>query len=85
MRQAGMKPKSHASGTYWVRANAKGGGGGNKEKKQIGIDVDGDGEADYYIDEDTYNKSPMQLWADVIMRGAILVGIIVAVISMFFA
>jgi hypothetical protein len=23
MRQAGLKPKSHSSGTYWVRANAK--------------------------------------------------------------
>ena len=22
MRQAGLKPKSHSSGTYWVRANA---------------------------------------------------------------
>ena len=22
MRQAGMKPKSHSSGTYWIRANA---------------------------------------------------------------
>ena len=22
MRQAGMKPKNHSSGTYWVRANA---------------------------------------------------------------
>ena len=22
MRQAGMNPKSHSSGTYWIRANA---------------------------------------------------------------
>ena len=22
MRQGGMKPKSHSSGTYWIRANA---------------------------------------------------------------
>lgn len=22
MRQAGLKPKSHSSGTYWIRANA---------------------------------------------------------------
>ena len=25
MRQGGFKPKSHKSGTYWVRANAAGG------------------------------------------------------------
>lgn len=29
MRQGGMKPKSHSSGTYWVRAN-----GSNKKTKQ---------------------------------------------------
>tara|TARA_R110001592_G_scaffold50745_8_gene156819 strand:- start:9467 stop:9655 length:189 start_codon:yes stop_codon:yes gene_type:complete len=29
MRQAGMKPKSHSSGTYWIRANA-----GSKGKTQ---------------------------------------------------
>jgi hypothetical protein len=28
MRQAGLKPKSHSSGTYWVRANAS-----NKKKR----------------------------------------------------
>ena len=27
MRQGGMKPKSHSSGVYWVRANANTGGG----------------------------------------------------------
>ena len=27
MRQGGMKPKSHSSGVYWVRANANSGGG----------------------------------------------------------
>ena len=30
MRQGGMKPKGHSSGTYWVRANAK--TGENKTK-----------------------------------------------------
>tara|TARA_Y100001972_G_scaffold81808_1_gene99474 strand:+ start:630 stop:809 length:180 start_codon:yes stop_codon:yes gene_type:complete len=30
MRQGGMKPKSHSSGVYWVRANANSGGGGSK-------------------------------------------------------
>ena len=56
-----------------------------KTKKQIGIDVDGDGEADYYIDEDTYNQSPMQLWANVITRVVIMIGILGAFVSMFFA
>lgn len=31
MRQGGMKPKSHTSGTYWVRAQAKTGRKGNTE------------------------------------------------------
>jgi hypothetical protein len=26
MRQGGLKPKSHSSGVYWVRANAQSGG-----------------------------------------------------------
>tara|TARA_Y100000361_G_C11129120_1_gene327791 strand:+ start:153 stop:383 length:231 start_codon:yes stop_codon:yes gene_type:complete len=44
MRQAGMKPKSHSSGTYWVRANAKN-GGGKAESKPAGpaFDFDHDG------------------------------------------
>ena len=29
MRQAGLKPKAHSSGVYWVRANAKNGGNGS--------------------------------------------------------
>lgn len=32
MRQGGMKPKGHSSGTYWVRANANSGGSKTKEK-----------------------------------------------------
>jgi len=31
MRQGGMKPKSHSSGVYWVRANARNGGGKKTE------------------------------------------------------
>ena len=31
MRQAGLKPKSHSSGVYWTRANAKSGGGGGSD------------------------------------------------------
>ena len=50
MRQGGMKPKSHASGTYWVRANAN---NKRKSKHKVGeneethlpnfLDRDGDG------------------------------------------
>ena len=32
MRQAGLKPKSHNSGVYWIRASGKPGGHG--EEKQ---------------------------------------------------
>ena len=30
MRQAGLKPKSHNSGVYWIRAHGGGGKGGNE-------------------------------------------------------
>ncbi len=45
MRQAGMKPKSHSSGTYWVRANAKNGKGKSAEEEYTNLkwDIDGDG------------------------------------------
>lgn len=43
MRQAGLKPKSHSSGVYWVRANANTGGGGKKTKEHDPNDFDGDG------------------------------------------
>ena len=34
MRQAGLKPKSHNSGVYWVRASANPGGGRTESKPQ---------------------------------------------------
>ena len=50
MRQGGFKPKSHKSGVYWVRANAK----NKKPKHKVGgndntpdinfLDRNGDGE-----------------------------------------
>ena len=43
MRQAGMKPKSHSSGTYWVRANARNGKGTEKDT-DLKWDIDGDGQ-----------------------------------------
>ena len=46
MRQAGLKPKSHSSGTYWVRANAsnKRGKGTEEETTHLKWDIDGDGQ-----------------------------------------
>ena len=48
MRQAGMKPKGHSSGTYCVRANAKGGKGGNKTEKSDPFDFDNDGKVTWW-------------------------------------
>ena len=38
MRQAGLKPKSHSLGTYWVRANAN--NGTNSKNKGILVKED---------------------------------------------
>ena len=46
MRQAGMKPKSHSSGTYWVRANAK--NGGSKTEVSPAFDFDHDGKVTWW-------------------------------------
>ena len=53
MRQGGMKPKSHSSGVYWVRANAQTGGRKKKTKQKVGVDTDGDGKIDTYVDVDS--------------------------------
>ncbi len=58
MRQAGMKPKSHSSGTYWVRANARNGKGKTENKQVNGDDLNGDGIVDA---KDTIIK--LWLWA----------------------
>ena len=50
MRQGGMKPKGHSSGTYWVRANAN--SGGKKKKNTEEIEDFGD-----EIDSLTYEKT----------------------------
>lgn len=53
MRQGGFKPKSHNSGTYWVRANAKTGGRkkGSAEKTAHEEDLEGDYNGDGVVDE----------------------------------
>jgi hypothetical protein len=56
MRQGGFKPKSHSSGTYWVRADAKTGGKG-KHGKDIEGDIDGDGVVDIWDERTTIAKT----------------------------
>tara|TARA_R110000824_G_scaffold387774_1_gene583159 strand:- start:443 stop:703 length:261 start_codon:yes stop_codon:yes gene_type:complete len=86
MRQGGMKPKSHSSGTYWVRANAKNGNDANsKKKKQIGVDTNGDGDFDTFIDEDIYNQPLFKLWLDVIWRLGIIIAGILAIAALIFS
>ena len=52
MRQGGMKPKGHSSGTYWVRANAKSGGGRTKKNlKQPAEELEGDYNDDGVVDK----------------------------------
>ena len=34
MRQAGLKPKSHNSGVYWIRASGQPGGHGDAKDKE---------------------------------------------------
>ena len=53
-----MKPKSHSSGTYWVRANAKTGKGKTEDQQVNGDDLNGDGIVDA---KDTILK--LWLWA----------------------
>ena len=56
MRQGGFKPKSHSSGTYWVRADAKN-GGKSKHGKDIEGDIDGDGIVDIWDERTTIAKT----------------------------
>jgi len=37
MRQAGLKPKNHSSGVYWVRAASGKGKAESKESEDLGI------------------------------------------------
>ena len=59
MRQGGMKPKSHSSGVYWVRANAA-----NKKKTKHQM---GDGETESplpsFLDQDGDGHISLSEWA----------------------
>jgi hypothetical protein len=76
MRQGGFKPKSHKSGTYWIRANAKGGG----KKKKVSINQKNEGEDKLelpkFLDPDGDGKISYWEWAQSII-------VIVGVISCF--
>jgi len=51
MRQGGMKPKSHSSGVYWVRASGstKGGKGKQEESEDFQfLDFDHNGKVDIW-------------------------------------
>tara|TARA_Y100000592_G_C5439394_1_gene302557 strand:- start:285 stop:527 length:243 start_codon:yes stop_codon:yes gene_type:complete len=54
MRQAGLKPKSHSSGVYWVRANGSTKGGKGKQEESDHnedfqfLDFDHDGKVDLW-------------------------------------
>ena len=37
MRQAGMKPKNHSSGVYWIRANANSRSSSQSETMEIEV------------------------------------------------
>ena len=51
-----MKPKSHSSGTYWVRANGQS-GGKTQQGKGIEGDIDGDGVVDIWDERTTIAKT----------------------------
>jgi hypothetical protein len=39
MRQAGLKPKNHSSGVYWVRAASGNGNGEDKQPREEGFGI----------------------------------------------
>ena len=83
MRQAGLKPKSHNSGTYWIRANAK----SNKQKKdpvqeieEAWIDRNGDGKVsflEWLLYAPAHYASPS--WPVALISYVIIIGLIALV------
>lgn len=60
MRQAGLKPKSHSNGVYWVRANAKPGKRGQARQmaQEMEFPLDENGKPIY----DTNGNGKTDLW-----------------------
>lgn len=74
MRQGGMRPHGHSSGTYWIRANAKTGG---KKKKKTSVNED---EIFHWLDKDENGKVD---WYEIASFSLTWIGVI-AVISWIF-
>ena len=85
MRQAGLKPKSHKSGVYWVRANAN--SGKQKQKKdpiqeveEAWIDRNGDGKVsflEWLLYAPAHYASPS--WPVALISYVIIIGLIALV------
>ena len=71
MRQGGMKPKGHSSGTYWVRANAN--SGGSKTKEKLEGDINGDGVVDEW---DIRETTTLQICRILGVVGAVIIVIL---------
>ena len=71
MRQGGMKPKGHSSGTYWVRANAK--TGGSKKKKNLKGNDDG------VVDKWDNIEQNTLFWSRI---GGVVIAIVIIVIAL---
>lgn len=82
MRQAGLKPKSHSSGVYWVRANAKSANPNKKkdpvqEVEEAWIDRNGDGKVsflEWLLYAPAHYASPS--WPVALLTYAIIIGIL---------
>ena len=75
MRQAGLKPKSHKSGVYWTRANAKSGGDKTKGRpERIKGDLNGDGIIDDY-------ERQVMLWKIWARIGGLIMALILGIIG----
>tara|TARA_R110000744_G_scaffold114047_2_gene213340 strand:- start:13 stop:264 length:252 start_codon:yes stop_codon:yes gene_type:complete len=80
MRQGGMKPKGHSSGTYWVRANAK--TGGSKKKKNLNQseeELEGDYNDDGVVDKWDNIEQNTLLWCRI---GGGVIAIVIIVIAL---
>ena len=81
MRQGGMKPKGHSSGTYWVRANAKSGGGKKKKSLKQTEELEGDYNDDGIVDKwDTIDRN-VTIWARL---GGIFIAVTLVIVALIF-
>ena len=82
MRQGGMKPKGHSSGTYWVRANAKSGGGRKKKSlKNKPAELEGDYNDDGIVDKWDAIDRNVTIWARL---GGIVIAVFIVIVALIF-